>query len=98
LGCSFLKELEALENDEPAFRLFTDVLSRFIISGAVNIEPQPSTLGADVKKRRSRSTTSEVDETQMARRVTFAVDEKVKTNKRNGFDQRFFFNSVFYFS
>ncbi len=76
-----MKELEALENDEPAFRLFTDVFSRFIISGAVNIEPQPSTLGADVKKRRSRSTTLEVDETQMARRVTFTVDEKVKTKE-----------------
>ena len=72
---SFLKDLES---DEPAFRLFTDVFSRFIISGAVSVEPQPPTLATDAKKRRSRSTTTEVDETQMARRVTFAVDEKVK--------------------
>jgi hypothetical protein len=59
-----LKVVDALESDEPAFQLFTDVFSRFIIRGSA---PVPETIKSTLN-----------DETQMARRVTFAVDEKVK--------------------
>jgi hypothetical protein len=62
-----LKDVDALDSDEPAFRLFTDVFSRFIIRGSAGTNrPIPNAIKPTM-----------YDETQMARRVTFAVDEKV---------------------
>jgi hypothetical protein len=69
-----LKDIAALENEEPAFRLFTDVFSRFVIRGTVETEPQPQ------KNQKSKRRKVEFDETSMTaqRRVIFAIDEKVK--------------------
>ncbi len=71
-----LKDIAALENEEPAFRLFTDVFSRFVIRGTVETEPQPQ------KNQKSKRRKVEFDETSMTaqRRVIFAIDEKVKIN------------------
>ena len=59
-----MKDVDALESDEPALRLFTDVFSRFIIRGTN--PPIPNVIKPTV-----------YNETQAARRVTFAGDEKV---------------------
>jgi hypothetical protein len=74
LTSQLLKDIAALENEEPAFRLFTDVFSRFVIRGTVETEPQPQ------KNQKSKRRKVEFDETSMTaqRRVIFAIDEKVK--------------------
>lgn len=61
--------MAALENEEPAFRLFTDVFSRFIIHGTVQAEAAPAEL-ADRAEQADRADTY----VPASRKVTFADD------------------------
>ncbi len=78
------KDVAALENEEPAFRLFTDVFSRFIIHGTVTPSPQGTPgpgpgpaveLSEDPYKRSD-------DYVAKPRRVTFKEETREKVLKR----------------
>jgi hypothetical protein len=66
------KDLAALEREEPAFRLFTDVFSRFIIRGTVQPDDLDQVSGKDPAPAETR------------RKVTFAVQDEPEVNTAFG--------------